>query len=260
MPDSQHPNSVVADSAEEVGRHCLAGQYLSGRRPGPPRSAGGRRGSTCSRIARAGNRSRRSCGRRCGGRLEGGRFASRSGTCSWMGGALGRYWTSFAPPIWDAGCNWTGQRRRPGARNRSGKRERNRKRAWLSFIFPWGFHCLSLCPWSGGWARRGQRESLRFAYRLIGVGADGERDRDSVSHNPLLRCCPWDRCRIVSPSRRVQFPNGVPRATPRDGNNAGSAGRFMWDHSVTEIPAKQQRQLEVTKVQIENLGRRLVPH
>jgi len=78
MPKNQMPDGMVAGSAKrpaprpykvEIG-HCLTGQYLHWTKNAPPPPGAGagvrhRPGTTSSRSAPSGNRSRRSCGRRC---------------------------------------------------------------------------------------------------------------------------------------------------------------------------------------------------
>jgi hypothetical protein len=99
MPGEQQPNRAVAECTKRLaGRfhqlkteNCLTGHISGGRRAAILRSVGGararcKRGNTCSRTAHIGSRSRKSCGRRCGRKLEGGKSASRSGTCSRMMG------------------------------------------------------------------------------------------------------------------------------------------------------------------------------
>ena len=82
------------------------GSTFTGRRTGPPRSAGGASirtslGITSSMCVRKRSPSRRSCGQKCGRRLGGGRAGGRFGIYLPMGDVGRRFWTSSRPRTWE---------------------------------------------------------------------------------------------------------------------------------------------------------------
>jgi len=105
MPKGQKPDGVVAGSTKRLASrfyqlktgHCLTGQYLNWTKNRPTsRNAGGagigyRPGTTSSRNAPNGSRSRKFCGRRCLRRQREGRAGGRSETFWQTRGAAGRY-------------------------------------------------------------------------------------------------------------------------------------------------------------------------
>jgi hypothetical protein len=111
----------------------LPDNISSGRRTGPLGSVGGghtryRPGSTCSRTAQVGSRSRRSCGRSYARNMKGRRTISRSGTFSRTSGIAGRSWTFSVQRRCGGGCNraeskkrakgWGRKTRTPGDKRR----------------------------------------------------------------------------------------------------------------------------------------------
>jgi len=147
MPKSQSPDGTVAGSSERLASrfyqvktgHCLLlGSTSTGRRTGPPRSAGCRyqiQTREHSRYVLSGRPNRRSCGRSFGRRLGSGRAGVRSGTSWQVGSAVRWCWASSLLQMWGNECRLRKKRRvrrRNGSSGSAGsgrKRGRRRRRS-----------------------------------------------------------------------------------------------------------------------------------